>query len=275
MIITRYAQERLLYRLAQSEYGDEFILKGALMFLLWSEEPYRPTQDLDLLGFGPPSTERLISVFRALCYMREEDGLEFDPASVAAHPIREQQEYGGIRVSLTATLERARVMLAIDVGFGDAIIPAPETIAFPTLLQMPAPRIRAYPREAVVAEKFEAMVTLGIANSRMKDFCDVWVLCTTTHFDEATLAAAIQATFDRRGTTIPSETPVALSEAFAADAAKQAQWGGFLRRARLQILVGSLEDVVADLRSFLGPLAERLASGSPLKRSWEPGGPWA
>lgn len=201
LVLTRYAIERLLYRLTRTGYAAEFVLKGAMLFRLWADQPHRPTRDLDLLGRGDPSVDRLAAVFRAVCGAAvEDDGLLFDPATVTAGKIKEDQEYEGVRVECVARLGQARIDLQVDVGFGDAVTPGPVTVQYPGLLDLPAPELAAYPRETVVAEKFQAMVMLGIANSRMKDFFDLWVLARSFTFAGPVLAAAIRATFARRKT---------------------------------------------------------------------------
>jgi predicted nucleotidyltransferase component of viral defense system len=276
-VLTRYAIERLLYRLGTSPYAGTFILKGALLFALWEGRPHRATRDLDLLGFGPSDVGRIEHVFHELCTLPvENDGLIFLPETVHARPIRDQQEYGGIRVLLQATLGTARLHVQADVGFGDVITPAAQEAKLPTLLDLPAPRLRVYPRETVVAEKFEAMVRLGLTNTRMKDFYDLLILARRFAFDGSTLVAAIQATFTRRGTDLPSphQPPLALSDEFAEDAAKQAEWQGFLRRSKLESAGITLREVIEELRAFLMPLVEALAADAGVGRRWMPGGPW-
>jgi hypothetical protein len=204
LVWTRYATERLLYRLSVSEHASQFILKGALLFLVWTGQSYRPTVDVDLLGKGDDSSERLTSLFRDVCNLDvAPDGLVFDAKIVNAAPIREEQEYNGQRIKLTAYLGKARIPMQVDVGFGDVVTPKAKKVAYPTLLDFPAPKITACPRETVIAEKFQAMVMLGIANSRMKDFYDVYVLARDFSFDGAVLRRAVVATFDRRKTGIP------------------------------------------------------------------------
>lgn len=189
-MLMRYALERLLYRLGQSPHANAFILKGALLFVLWDGHPHRATRDLDLLGFGVPDVRRMEQVFRDLCTLPvEDDGLTFLPETVHARPIREQQEYGGIRVLLQALLGTARLRVQADVGFGDVVTPSAQETDFPTLLDLPQPHLRVYPRETVVAEKFEAMVRLGMTNTRMKDFYDLLILSREFAFDGPTLAA--------------------------------------------------------------------------------------
>jgi hypothetical protein len=278
LIWTRYAVERLLYRLASSEHAREFALKGAMLFSVWTRQPYRPTLDLDLLGFGEDSAERVVGIFRRLCGLEvEPDGLIFDAESVRAEPIRADQEYQGQRVALVARLGKARIPLQVDIGFGDVVTPRAEQAVYPTLLDFPAPHIRACTRETVVAEKLQAMIALGIANSRMKDFYDLHVLARDFAFEGRALSSAIQATFERRRTPVPAGVPLALSDDFAADRAKTIQWNAFLRKGGLQDLVPSLAEVVAHLRGFLLPPLSSLAAGdlpSVFEMTWARGGPW-
>jgi predicted nucleotidyltransferase component of viral defense system len=255
LVLTRYMLERLLYRLSRSAVADRFVLKGAMLVMTWFEAPHRGTRDLDLLGFGDPSPEALVRVFGEVMAAPEADGLVFDVGGLRAEPIREDVEYGGVRLRTQATLDGARIAVVIDIGFGDATAPGAELIDYPVLLNLPAPRLRAYARETVVAEKFQAMVALGRANTRMKDFYDIWVLARTYEFDGERLAQAIAATFARRATAIPTEPPDALTSAFAADAAKLTQWRAFT--ADLELAPAELDTVIADLRAFLMPHAVR------------------
>jgi predicted nucleotidyltransferase component of viral defense system len=276
LLLTRYAIERLLFRLARSEYRNSFVLKGAMLFALWTGEMHRPTRDLDLLGFGDASQEHLGEVFRALCAVEaEDDGLSFDAGSVTVEAIRENQEYDGQRVKFIATLGQARVTLQVDVGFGDAVTPAAQDVEYPTLLGMEPPKLRAYPKETVVAEKLDAMVMLGLANTRMKDFYDLLVISRTFPFEGEKLCAAIAATFERRGTQLPKETPVALTDAFAKDRAKGKQWKAFCARSGLGERVEDLSSVIAELAAFL---LEPLATASKPETfvgEWTPSGLWS
>ena len=274
-LLSRYGTERLLFRLSQSQYVDKFILKGAVLFQLWSEQPHRPTRDVDLLGYGEASTERITAILTELCELEvEDDGLVFDTSSIKAETIKEDDEYEGIRVKLLANLDNARISLQIDIGFGDAIHPEPEEIAYPTLLDHTAPQLKSYPRETVVAEKFQAMVMLGMANSRMKDFFDLWTLAKEYEFDGSVLAKAIQATFDRRETAVPETTPLALTAEFAENDAKVKQWSAFLLRGNVQSPQLSLGEVVALLRDFLMPPSTAISSREEFLRRWLLGGPW-
>ena len=254
LVLNRYVIERLLYRLSASSHASEFVLKGATLLMTWLNEPHRGTRDLDLLGFGDTAPDRLLALFRdVLATHVPDDGVVFDVAALRVDRIRDELAYGGVRLRTTATLAGAHIPVSIDIGFGDALEPGAETISYPALLDLPAPTLRAYARETVIAEKFQAMVALGRANTRMKDFYDIWVLSRTFEFTDDRLARAIAATFARRTTPIPSETPDALSAAFAADPVKQAQWKAFV--ADVAIDPGSLADVIAALAAFLTPHA--------------------
>lgn len=251
LLLLRYAIERLLFRLSQSPYADRFLLKGAMLFVVWDEKTHRPTRDLDLLGFGPSEKEDLQKLFQAVARVPVvDDGLVFDPATVRAEEIREDNTYGGVRIRLLAKLGPAEVPLQIDVGVGDVVTPAPETVDFPALLEYPAPRVRTYPVYTVVAEKFEAMAKLGIANTRMKDFHDVWFLMHRFQLDGSTLRRAIEATFARRKTALPV-WPDPLSDAFANDPTKQMQWAAFIRRNGLTGLPDQFPEVITALRTHL------------------------
>lgn len=251
LLLLRYVIERFLFRLSQSPYADRFLLKGAMLFVVWDEKTHRPTRDLDLLGFGPSEKEDLRKLFQDVARIRVvDDGLVFDPDSVRAEEIREDNTYGGVRVRLLAKLGSAEVPVQIDVGVGDAVTPAPETVDFPALLEFPAPRVRTYPAYTVVAEKFEAMTKLGIANTRMKDFHDVWFLTRRSQLDGATLRRAIDATFARRRTALPV-WPGPLNDAFANDPTKQTQWAAFIRRNGLTGLPPRFTEVIIALRESL------------------------
>jgi predicted nucleotidyltransferase component of viral defense system len=274
LMLTRFANERLLYRLASSKHAQNFVLKGAALFTVWTGKPHRATRDLDFLGFGDPSETHVRNMFIDLLKLDvPDDGVDFDLDSLRVGLIREDQEYGGVRVELIARVTRARVRLQVDVGFGDAITPEADLVEFPTLLDFPAPRLRAYPRETVVAEKLEATVKLGVANSRMKDFYDLAVLARDFDFDGQLLANAIQATFARRRTLLPMATPVALTATFSQDPAKTRQWSGFVRKADVRD-AGSLEHTVDTVRAFAKAPLDAAVTGGRLALKWPAGGPW-
>ena len=275
LVLIHYALERLLYRLSRSKYRQRFVLKGAMLFYLWAGEPHRATSDLDLLGRGDNEIEGLKEVFREICATRvEDDGLEFAANSIRGEEIRDSQEYVGVRLTFIAHLAGARIPMQVDVGFGDVVSPAPETVEYPILLDLPAPHVLAYPREAVVAEKFQAMVALGMANSRMKDFYDLWMLARQFSFEGPKLSAAIRATFDQRNTPIPVEPPLALTATFHNDHTKQTQWRGFLQKGKLEKDAKDLGEDVMLIRGFLMPPAAAVAGNKPFTMQWPVGGPW-
>lgn len=253
LVLTRFALERLLFRLSQSPHADRFVLKGAMLMMSWFEDPYRGTRDLDLLGFGDPEPEAMLATFRGILALNDDDGVEFDVDALRVDRIREELEYGGLRLRTTASISGARINLTIDIGFGDAMEPGAQMLDYPSMLAFPAPRLRAYARETVIAEKFQAMVALGRANSRMKDFYDIWILSKSFDFAGDRLARAIAATFARRETAVPVDLPDALTPAFANDEHKQRQWNAFVRDVSAN--PGSLEDVVNSLADFLMPHA--------------------
>ena len=253
LMLTRYALERLIYRISISPYRDQFLLKGALLFDLWFDVPHRPTRDVDFLGYGPADILHLEGVFRELCAIDVKDGIEFQAKTVKAAEIRKEANYAGVRVILIGVLAGAKCSVQADIGFGDAVVPGPEEVTYPVLLDdNPAPQLRAYPRYTVVAEKLEASVSLGMLNSRMKDYFDLWVLVTYAEFDNAILRKAIQATFERRSTPLPAKLPIGLSDEFANDGQKNKQWLAFLHKNG--IAPKSLAEIVTDLRNFLWPL---------------------
>ncbi|MBI4968200.1 MAG: nucleotidyl transferase AbiEii/AbiGii toxin family protein [Rhodospirillales bacterium] len=274
LLLVRYTLERLLYRLGQSQYGSRFILKGAMLQTVWLDDLFRPTRDLDLLAYGDQSTEHVKTVFGEILSIKSDDGILFDIESLSVEPIREQTEYGGLRIEATSRLAGARIKVQIDLGFGDAVTPQAKKIDYPVLLDSPMPKILAYPKETVVAEKLQAIVVLGANNGRMKDFYDLWMMSQHLAFDGALLAKAVAATFARRQTPLPAETPVGLSRNFAMDADAIKRWGFFRTRNVLNQPPGSLDSVVAELNAFLMPAIAlaREPDSSPIM--WEPGGPW-
>jgi predicted nucleotidyltransferase component of viral defense system len=274
LTLARFGGERLLYRLSKSEFADRFVLKGAALLLLWLGETIRPTKDVDLLGFGDTSAEALKRVFVSLCAIEApEDGLTFLAESVHVETIREGQEYGGMRVKLLAMLGKVRIPLQVDVGAGDAVVPPPEVLDYPSLLDLPRARIRAYRPETSIAEKTEAMVSRGVANSRMKDFFDIYGLAETRTFDGDTMRAALAATFGRRKTAIPIERPLALTREFGDDPQKVVQWSAFVRRTRRAHLT-DLSVIVGTLERFLWPALQAARREEPWPYHWSNCGPW-
>jgi predicted nucleotidyltransferase component of viral defense system len=275
LTLMNYAAERFLYRLSRSRLRDQFILKGAMLFAVRIGEQYRATRDLDLLGMGAATEVAIDTAIRDIVAVAvDDDGLVFDLASLEVHPIQEDNRYGGIRAVMQTHLAEARIHVQIDVGFGDAITPAATDLEFPTLLgNMPPPNVLAYPTETIVAEKTEAMVDLGISNSRIKDFTDIAMAARRVAFAGDTLVAALRATFRRRGTPLPELEVVALSERFVQDANAQANWKAFATRNRPRDFE-SLAQVVSELRHFLLPPLQHARTGEPFAAIWNPGGPW-
>jgi predicted nucleotidyltransferase component of viral defense system len=268
LILVRFGLERLLYRLTATTPKDEFVLKGGSLFYCWTEQLHRPTRDIDLLGKGEASPERFRKIFLNAIQAEIEDGLVFDHESLEVATMKDDQKYRGIRVAVLAFLGNAKVNLQVDIGFGDATTPDPTQIQFPVLLDFPVPEILAYQKETVIAEKFQAMVDLGIANSRMKDFFDLWTLAKEFEFDGLLLANAIEATFNRRETQIPKEAPLALTSEFADDASKQNQWKAFSNKLELN---ESLADVTESISMFLMPCVASIHDGKPFEFRWENG----
>lgn len=276
-VLTRYAIERLLFRLGRTDASERYVLKGAMLFITWPEHVFRPTGDLDLLGHGDPSPAAISELFTRICQVEApEDGIIFDPTTLNVEPVREIDIYQGIRLSLSGNLARAVIPVQIDIGFGDHVYPAPVRQNFPSLLpDMPAPRILMYPPETVVAEKFEAMIRFGEANGRIKDFHDVWVAARTFPFELAQLVEAVGGTLRRRETALPVEMPVGLTEAFAAITDEKGLWTGFLRRTPPALQTPPFPELQEELRRFLGPVIAALAVPEAARGRWDPdGGTW-
>jgi predicted nucleotidyltransferase component of viral defense system len=276
VLLTRYGLERLMYRLGRSDFANRFVVKGAMLFLVWRDVPRRMTRDLDLLATRRSSADSMRAMFISLCRMGvEDDGILFDESSVTVEEIREDQQYGGLRVTMQGRLGRIRLPIQVDIGFGDAVTPAPIPKPFPALLEFPPPVLRIYPRETVVAEKVEAMVHLGLVNSRLKDYYDIWVLMNGFEFDGELLKRAVVATFTRRKTDFPLTVPPGLSDTYAGDRQKQLQWAAFLRRTHVNFPQAvNLETLVGQERAFLLPVLFAAAKQEPLAGSWPKGGPW-
>jgi hypothetical protein len=241
--------------MSRADFREDFVLKGAMLFLLWDPESSRPTRDLDLLGRGDPSMERIASMFQQLCSEEstEMDGLVFHSGSVVASRIKEDEEYEGVRIRMLATLQKTRIDIQIDVGFGDAVVPPPIHSSFPTLLGMPSPQIRAYPREVVVAEKLHAIVQLGERNTRMKDFHDLRVLVESGRLDAGLLRDAIGSTFRRRETPLPKDIPIGLRTEFGRDVSRLRQWDAFHKRLGIE-RTRTFDETIEVIRLQLGPV---------------------
>jgi len=273
-LLQYFAMERFLYRLSKSAHAGKFVLKGALMLSAWQAPVTRPTMDIDLLGITDNSIDAIVAFVKEICVQEvESDGLVFDAEGVSGERIVEDADYEGVRVRFRGMLDTARIAMQIDIGFGDVVVPSPTIVEYPTILPLPTPRLKGYSRESSVAEKFEAMVKLGILNSRVKDFFDIWLLSRQFDFDGPTLAAAIAKTFATRGTAVPAE-PVAFTGDFAKEAARQTQWQGFVRKSRLQNVPASFADIVEAIEVFLGPITRALSAGGEFEGLWKAPGPW-
>ena len=264
-VLVRFALERILYRLSQSAHADHFLLKGALLFTLWYDMPHRTTRDADLLGFGASDLESIAQTFRDIASVEVDDGITFDPSSVSVKEIRKDAGYAGARVLITGEIAKARCKTQIDIGFGDAVTPGPVHAVYPVLIaDLPAPRLRTYPVYTVISEKLHAITLLGMTNSRLKDYLDLWVLLDREALNANTLARAIAATFIRRGMPVPAVLPIGLTDEFATDSSRQAMWHALLKKN--EITITPLSDVVAKLRAILEPALFQAATYSEASR---------
>lgn len=274
-LLQHYGIERFLYRLGRSPHAEQLLLKGALLLRVWKIPMARPTMDIDVLGRDAVTMEALIAILRDCMTLEvEDDGMTFDPGSVVSDIITPEADYQGWRIRFNGSLGNARLRMQVDVGVGDAVYPAPIWIDYPVLLDQPAPHLRAYSVENAVAEKFQAMVDLDMANSRMKDFHDIWTLANNLEFDGAQLSEAIRRTFQRRQTPLPTTIPTAFTPAFYDDKTKQAQWRAFLNRGLAANENASLEDIAKVLSDFLMPPTQALRADRTFKMHWPQGGPW-
>ncbi len=272
--LPRYAVERFLYRLGRSRHRERFVLKGATLFGIWGTV-YRPTRDIDFTGYGSPEQGDVIRDFREICDTPDDvDGLVFDTGSITAEPIRDGSQYHGLRVRIRARVGDSAIPVQIDVGFGNAIVPGPEETEVRTMLGDPPPRILAYPRESVVAEKLNAMVTLGERNSRYKDFYDLHAMANAFGFDKDTLARAVRATFERRRTPLVVALPTPLTPSFYASADRLTQWRAYVTRNNLTGAPTDFQAVGELLIRFLQPVWEQVLAEAEGAGGWPPGGPW-
>lgn len=276
LLLQRYAMERFLYRLAASPEVDRFTLKGAALFRVWTGQELRPTRDIDFLASARGDHAALRTSFEAICAVAcPQDGVIFDPATMQLRDIREEQPYGGVRARMEGRLGQARLHLQVDIGFGDVITPEREERDYPTLLDLPAPRLWTYPRETLVAEKFEAMVSRGMTNTRVKDLWDIACLARRFGFDGETLRTAFDETLRRRQTPLAGERPIALMPSYYLDATRTKGW------QVLQVQIGVpadgpslLVEAGEELLRFLGPVCDSLIEGGPFTHAWPAGGPW-
>lgn len=268
-VLTQYAMQRLLYRLSISEYKNSFLLKGAWLFAVWSNEVHRPTRDVDFLGFGSNDVDYLVDVFKLISSLKVEDGLRFNSDSFKGAEIKEDALYQGVRITGYGELAKARISVQVDIGFGDAVTPGPEQAVIPSYLDLPAAELNVYPVYSVIAEKFQAMVFLGFANSRMKDFYDVWSIAQMMPLDGDYLRQAVMATFSRRATKLTNELPNVLTEEFGLDDNKQRQWQAFLNKNRLQAEI-SFSHIIERLNVLLGPVYLAGFHGMGWEKQWLP-----
>lgn len=273
-ILQHFAIERFIYRLSRTPQAERFILKGALMFSVWGGQVSRPTMDIDLLGRIDNSIEAIVAAMKDACGIETKaDGLSFQSETITASRITEDAEYEGVRVRVRGNLGRARFLMQIDIGFGDVIVPGPIKVTYPTLLNFPAPKLKGYTKESTIAEKFQAMVKLGILNSRMKDFYDIWLLSRMFDFSGETLSKAIEKTFKNRNTQIPTASHI-FDPSFQHDRDKQVQWRAFVKKAKLRDAPETFEDIVATIRNFLEPIIAALCDRGKFYRSWRAPGRW-
>lgn len=275
VLLAKFVSECFLYRLGRSTLRDQFVLKGAMLLQIWSDQPYRATRDLDLLRQGERSADAIRADVDAICATKvEPDGIEFNRNSIRLEAIRPEDEYAGTRVTLHARCASARVPLQVDIGIADVLWPPAQYRQYPTLLEFPPPEVLTYSPESVIAEKLEAIVTLGDRNSRIKDYFDLHHLACFFKFDGGTLAESIRRTFQRRRTPIPTEEPIGLTAGFWKNPARASQIRAFARRANLEVGPDYGEEILGVLRSFLLPILENLRKGAAPAGTWPPGGPW-
>jgi len=276
LLLTRYGMERLLYRLSTSAYSDNFILKGASLFLVWSGQNYRVTRDVDFLGQGNSDMDNLAGIFKELCAQESSvsDGIIFLPVSVKVQEIRKEIKDGGTRITLIAMLHNARIPLQIDVGFGNVITPASEVVEYPTILDAPAPKLMAYPHYTMISEKLSAMVERGLATSRMKDFYDICLVSRLFEFDGKILGQAIRNTFARQNIALPESTPISFTAYFYEDKNKLIQWQSFLRKAQSKVILGELASVVKEISRFISPILNSIRTKNDFTKQWKPEEGW-
>ncbi len=275
-LLQYFALERFLYRLGRSPYATKFVLKGALMFNVWQGASARSTRDVDLLGHTDNQVVSVVQAMQIVCREEppDEDGLRFNAEAVTGVAITEAAQYHGVRVYLPATLGNARIRLQVDVGFGDIVVPGPTLVHLPTILDnFSPPKLQGYSRESAIAEKFQAIVYLGLVNSRMKDVYDIWSLAMRFAFEGPVLALALGKTFRQRQTPF-QVMPVAFTPAFVDNPEKQVQWQAFVRRLPQEPAPPTLDVAVQGVAALLQPVVQALVEGRDFEEYWEPGGPW-
>ena len=274
-VMQYYGIERFLYRFSKSEYKDKFILKGALMFTVWDVPERRTTLDIDFLGRYDNQTIEIEKVMKDVCNVDvQADGLVFDAKTVTAQKIKEDADYEGVRVKFTGFLDRSRISMQIDVGFGDAVYPKPKMIDYPVILDLPKPHLKGYAPETVVSEKFEAMVQLGLLNSRMKDFYDIWLMMRQFDFEGTELAEALKRTFAHRKTSFPQGRQLFVEEIYDENSDRQMLWKTFLKKGNIKHASEKLSIIAKDIEGFLRKPLEAINKGEDFKSEWKALGPW-
>lgn len=274
-VLQYYGMERFLYRFSQSKYTDKFILKGALMFTAWGVPERRATLDIDFLGRYDNQTATIEKVVKEICKVRvSADGLVFDPETVAGQRIKEHADYEGVRVKCLGFLERSRISMQIDVGFGDIIHPRPRVIDYPVILDFPKPHLKGYTIESVVAEKFETMIKLGLLNSRMKDFYDLWLVTRRFDFKGPNIAEALKRTFNHRKTPLPEEKPLFAEEIYDENSDRQMLWKAFLKKGQIQHVPGRLNAIAKTIEKFLLKPLQAIGNNRIFNETWKAQGPW-
>lgn len=274
-LLQYYGMERFLYRLSRSPYADKFVLKGALMFIAWQVQDRRATLDIDFLARYSNRIEDIEKVIKDVCGEPvAPDGLVFDPKTVTGRRIREDADYEGVRIKFTGFLERSRIPMQIDIGFGDIIYPRPKVIEYPVILDLPSPRLKGYTVESVVSEKFEAMVKLGLLNSRMKDFYDIWLMMRQFDFKGSELTEAMKKTFEHRETPLPTHSPLLAEEMYDEKSDRQVLWNAFLKKGNIKFAPNILSSVVREIENFLVQPLDALTKDQLFNGTWKAGGPW-
>lgn len=274
-ILQYYGMERFLYRISQSEYADKFILKGALMFMVWQVPERRTTLDIDFLAKYDNKISSIEKMIKDICKSKVvPDGLVFDPKNVKGQRIKEDADYEGVRVKFIGLLERSRITMQIDIGFGDIIYPKPEMIEYPVILDLPKPKLKSYPAESIVSEKFEAMIKLGSLNSRMKDFYDIWLMMRRFDFNGLKLGEALKRTFKQRRTSLPQDKPVFAEEIYDERSDRQQLWKAFLNKAEIKHAPEKLSETAGAIEKFLiGPIMA-INKNEKFNANWKAPGPW-
>ena len=274
-VLQYYGMERFLYRFSRSKYANKFILKGALMFTVWQVPERRTTLDIDLSARYDNEIKAIEKVIRDVCEIAvTPDGLVFNSATVKGHKIKEGADYEGVRVKFRGFLERSRIVMQVDMGFGDTIYPKPRKIDYPVILDLPKPRLKGYPPESVLSEKFEAMIKLGLLNSRMKDFFDVWSLIRQFNFDGLDLVKSLKGTFKQRKTALPKDKPFFADEIYDEKSDRQILWKAFLIRGDIKHAPEKLLETARVIEEFLIEPLDANSKKQEFCKKWEAPDSW-